>query len=332
MTWESRYLSPDPTQWKGRPDTPERSCFFQIIQMLDLLQSTKVSIKPKSINFALIGFRCDEGIRRNFGRVGAAEGPTAIRQALSKLPVQKQTFHLFDAGNIMCVDGDLEASQAALGEVVALLLQQGVTPVVLGGGHEVAWGHYQGIAKAFSTKTLGIINFDAHFDMRPLLPDNKGSSGTPFLQIAEAEKTANRRFDYNCIGIQHAGNIHPLVDTAKQYNTKIIWADELHQGQQDKCVDFIDRIIDQNEIIYLTLCLDVFASSFAPGVSAIQPLGLFPWHIIPLIRQLAASGKVISYDIAELSPRYDIDHITSKLAANLIYEFIHHHNEEPRDW
>ena len=332
MTWNSRYLSPDPTQWKGRPDTPPGSCFFQIIQMLDLFQSP-IPVKANSANnFALLGFRCDEGIRRNMGRIGAAEGPSAIRQALSRLPIQKDNFHIFDAGSIVCIDGDLEASQAALGEVIALLLQQQFTPIVLGGGHELAWGHYQGIAKAFPTKKLGILNFDSHFDMRPLLADNKGSSGTPFLQIAEHHTQINRPFDYNCVGIQHTGNDRTLLEIAKKYETKIIWADEIHLAQLEKSVDFIDRIIDQNEIIYLSLCLDVFASAFAPGVSAIQPLGLYPWHVIPLIRQLAASGKVISYDIVELSPRYDIDHTTSKLAACLICEFIHHHNEEPREW
>ncbi len=161
--------------------------------------------------------------------------------------------------------------------------------------------------------------------MRPLLSDGKGTSGTSFLQIANAHQRANRRFDYNCVGIQHAGNIRELFETAKQYNTKMILADELHEGQQQRCVDFNDRIIDQNEVIYLSLCLDVFAAAAAPGVSAPQPLGLQPWHIIPFVRQLAASGKVISYDIVELSPQYDMDQRTAKLAANLIYEFIHHH-------
>jgi len=43
------------------------------------------------------------------------------------------------------------------------------------------------------------------------------------------------------------------------------------------------------------------------------------------VRKLAGSGKVVSYDIAELSPPYDIDSRTAKLSANLIYEIIHHH-------
>lgn len=330
MSWKDHYIAPDQTIWQGRPDTPAFSSFFQIMQMANLLDEKPLDLSIPA--FALIGFRCDEGIRRNLGRVGAAEGPKAIRHALAKLPIQKQGFACFDAGDIVCSDDDLEAAQAAFGEVIALLLEKGLKPIALGGGHELAWGHYQGLAKVFPDKHLGIINFDAHFDMRPLLPGGKGTSGTPFLQIAQDHEANKRRFDYNCLGIQHAGNIRQLFETAKQYNTHIILADELHEGQQQKCVDFVDRVIDQNEIIYLSLCLDVFAADSAPGVSAPQPLGLLPWHVIPLVRQIAASGKVISYDIVEMSPRYDIDHRTAKLAANLIYEYIHHHGTQPRTW
>lgn len=331
MIWNTRYLPPDPNQWQGRADTPPASSFFQIMRMLNLLEDQPINNTAQP-TFALIGFRCDEGVRRNLGRIGAAEGPTAVRQALARLPVQKQNFICYDAGNIVCLDGDLEASQHALGEVVTLLLHKGIKPIVIGGGHELAWGHYQGIIDAYPHNNLGIINFDAHFDMRPLLSDGTGTSGTPFLQIAEAQLAAKNRFDYNCVGIQHTGNIRQLFETAKKYQTKVIYADELHQGQQEKCVDFVDRVIDQNEMVYVSLCLDVFAAAYAPGVSAIQPLGLFPWHIIPLIRQLASSGKVISYDIAELAPRYDFDQCTAKLAANLVYEIVHHHNERPRPW
>jgi formiminoglutamase len=330
MFWTTHYLPPDPNLWQGRADTPPASCFFQITQMLNLLEDKKIPLSQPT--FALLGFRCDEGVRRNLGRIGASEGPTALRQALAKLPVQLSNFNFYDAGNISCLTGDLEESQAALGEAVALLLKKGIKPIVIGGGHELAWGHYQGIASAHPEKDLGIINFDAHFDMRPLLPNQQGSSGTPFLQIALAHEKNQKKFDYNCIGVQHSGNINHLFETAKKYNTKIILADELHQGQLEKTVDFIDRVIDSNDMVYLSLCLDVFSAAYAPGVSAIQALGLMPWHVIPLVRQLAASGKVVSYDIAELAPRYDFDQCTAKLAANLVYEIVHHHNEQPRPW
>ncbi len=330
MNWEARYLPPDPVLWQGRADLPADACFHHHMRLLNLLSQQPEKTAP--LTFALLGFKCDEGIARDLGRVGASEGPTAIRQQLAHLPLQNPAIHCYDVGNIICTDHDLEASQHALGEVVALLLQQQLCPILIGGGHEIAWGHYQGIAKSYPEKRLGLINIDAHFDMHPLYPNQNGSATTTFYQIAEAQKVAKRHFDYNCIGIQHVANIRPTFDLAKKYHTKILLADDLHRGLQEKSFDFVDRVIDENELIYLSLSLDVFAPAFAPGVSAIQPLGLYPWHVIPLLRQVAASAKVISYDIAEHVPRYDIDHRTAKLAATLIYEIIHHHNESAKNW
>jgi formiminoglutamase len=330
MTWNTQYVPPDPNQWQGRADVPSASCFFQAIQMLNLLEGK--AIPKQQLSFALVGFRCDEGVHRNQGRPGAIEGPTAIRQALSKFPVQRPNIICYDAGNILCPDNDLEAAQTALSEVIALLLQENLIPIVLGGGHELAFGHYQGIAKVYRKENLGIVNFDAHFDMRTLLEGTRGTSGTSFLQIALANQALHKRFDYNCVGIQHSGNIKQLFETAKLYDVHFIFADDLHMGLIEKCTDFIDRIIDANDLVYMSLCMDVFAAAFAPGVSAIQPLGLTPWNVIPLLRQLSASGKVVSFDVAELAPRYDIDQRTTKLAAGLIYEFIHHYNTQLRPW
>ncbi len=326
MTWESRYIPPEPIVWQGRTDIPADACFFQHMQLLNLLSQKPE--KTAAITFALIGFKCDEGVQRDLGRTGADEGPTAIRQRLAKLPILKPDIHIYDAGNIICTDHDMEASQAALAEIIRMLLEQHIRPIVIGGGHEVSWANYMGIDKIYpKPKKLGIISFDAHFDMHSLQPSNRPSATTTFYQIAEAHQATGRHFDYNCIGIQHVGNIRQSFDTAKKYDTKFILADELHQGLQEKCFDFIDRIVDQNEIIYTSLSLDVFAPAFAPGVSTIQPLGLSPWQVIPLLRQIANSAKVISYDLCEHVPRYDIDHRTAKLAASLIYEIVHHHRE-----
>lgn len=331
MAWQARYQPTDPALWQGRKDLPDDACFYQHIKLLDLTR--ELPVVTQQLSFAVLGFQCDEGIRRDSGRTGASDGPFAIRERLAQLPIQKPAIVCFDVGNIVCSDQNLEASQSALADVISLLLAQNVRPIIIGGGHEVAWGHYQGITLAYpNKKRLGIINFDAHFDLKPVRSGQKGSATTTFYQIAEAHEQAGRYFDYNCIGIQHAGNIRQYFEIAKQFNTKIILADEMHQGLQEKCFDFVDRIIDENDHIYMSLSLDVFANAIAPGVATIQPLGLDPWHIIPLIRQVAASGKVVSYDLAEHAPCYDIANRTAKLAATLIYEIIHHHNENPRTW
>ncbi|MBA3661824.1 MAG: formimidoylglutamase [Gammaproteobacteria bacterium] len=323
MDWQGHYVCADKALWQGRVDSPEGACFFQIIRTLDLKQ-----LKPNKnpLAFALLGFCCDEGIRRNHGRTGAAEGPRHIRQMLAKLSIHRD-IDCYDAGDIICVDQDLEKAQLALRSAVAHLIEQGYIPIVLGGGHEVAFGHFMGISDAYPHQKIGVVNFDAHLDMRPLLPEERGSSGTPFLQIAEWQKKLNLPFRYYCIGIQAAGNTRSLFATAKAFDTTFFLADDLYQGKNEQYKTFIENILNKDELLYLSLCLDVFSEPFAPGVSAPQPLGLHPWHVIPALRQLASSGKVVSYDLAELSPPHDISERTAKLAALLIFEIIHSHKK-----
>lgn len=321
MTWSRYYTPPDMQPWQGRSDAPAAAYFFQIVQPLNLLDKNPSPIPASSQPFAILGFCCDEGVKRNLGRTGAAEGPAALRAALAKLAVHRSDLICYDAGNIHCINSDLEGAQQALGEAVALLLRQGLTPLVIGGGHELAWGHYQGIAQISSQKNLGIVNMDAHFDMRELR-DQQGNSGTPFLQIAQATQA----FHYYCIGIQRMSNTRQLFDTAEKHHVQIFSADAFQsQEASAAAIGFVQHIIEQHQQLYLTLCMDVLAAAFAPGVSAPQSMGLTPWQIMPLIKILAASGKVISYDIAELCPTYDVDQRTAKLAAMFVYEIMHYH-------
>ena len=74
--------------------------------------------------------------------------------------------------------------------------------------------------------------------------------------------------------------------------------------------------------------MDVFSSSIAPGVSAPQACGLQTWHVIPLLRLIAQSGKVLSFDIAELAPPYDRDKQTASLAARLLWEYLHYRSDK----
>lgn len=330
MDWNSYYIAPTSEHWQGRSDTPDKGAFFKIVRLLDLEQPIQHISPPNNHQaiqnaFAFLGFACDEGVKRNQGRPGAASGPIAIKKAIAKLPVHVNNFTCYDAGDITCENGNLEEAQAALAEAAMRLLKNNITPIILGGGHELAWGHYQGIHQAYPQDDVSIINFDAHFDMRPLPENGKGSSGTPFFQIADLLKKENRPFYYSCIGIQATGNTNTLFDIAEDTNTSWLTAEDLLPEHQKKCDAFINRIIFYKKFIYLSLCLDVLNAAVAPGVSAPQPMGVTPWQILPYIRKLAASSKVISYDIAELLPEKDIDQRTAKLAATFIYEIIHHH-------
>lgn len=315
----ANYIPTPQELWTGRDDGPR---LHQHVECVDLLQSHLDAFAPHA--FGIVGFACDEGVRRNHGRLGAFEGPTALRKAAVNMPLHmKHIPTIYDFGTVVCHDKDLETAQVTLAEIVSFLHKHRVKPIVLGGGHEVAFGHFQGIASTYPSKKCGILNFDAHFDMRPLLNNQLGTSGTPFLQIAELQKQRNHPFSYTCIGIQETGNTHGLFERAQTYGAVHVMAGNIHQEGLKEAAQAIKKLVHDNDILYVTLCLDVFASAFAPGVSAPQPYGLYPAQIIPLLKQIAQSKKVVGFDIAELAPAYDNNNATASLAAFMLYTFLH---------
>ena len=79
----------------------------------------------------------------------------------------------------------------------------------------------------------------------------------------------------------------------------------------------------QVDVVYTTIDLDGFSSAYAPGVSASSPMGFSPDIVTKCIENIIDSGKLISLDVAEMNPKYDIDNQTAKLAASLIHTVIH---------
>lgn len=315
------YQPPQKERWIGRKDSLPGERFFQTIQCIDIQKMGLTRSSEKA--FGIIGFCSDVGIQRNLGRPGAASGPDALRHALGKLASHRNEFQLYDVGNVLVLGDDLEQAQTALSEIIHYLIQNKIHPIVLGGGHETAWGHYQGLVKNNSQLDLGIINFDAHFDLRPL-SNSKGNSGTPFRQIALDCQKRKKEFAYYCLGIQPAANTKSLFDYANELKVNYFLAEDLYQKPTSLFIEAITKFCEKHDSIYLSLCLDVFADWVAPGVSAPQPFGLTPWQIIPLLRYLAQSKKVLSLDVVELSPPLDQNNRTAALAAGLISAFIEH--------
>lgn len=316
-----KYIKPNMDIWSGRVDSTENYDAFrwhQWIKPLDLSEKT-LKLEAFVAGVAIIGFISDEGVRRNLGRTGASKGPMSIRKELCSLPCCfTQDFKLYDAGNVHCDDGDLESSQEALAEAVAIILSLGLFPIVLGGGHEVAYGDYKGLMKYGLTP--GIVNFDAHFDIRPY--PEYGTSGTMFRQIYDDLNRQNANFNYFAIGIQKRGNTVDLFKTAEKMGTSYLMAKDIGEGDLTEALKKLVAFIERQDQLYVTVCTDVFSSAFAPGVSATQPLGLHPERILKFFKQIFKSGKVVLFDIAEVSPRYDNDNITSNLAATFIFSAI----------
>lgn len=312
------YKTTDQGFWTGRIDSHENYDAFrwhQWIQCIDINQ-IKEPFKDR-LGIVIIGFASDLGVKLNKGRIGAGQGPKHIRRELMNLPCHfKQDLKLYDAGDIIASD-NLMQSQLSLSAAVARIRELNLIPIVIGGGHEVALGNHLGIKDKNRT---GIINFDAHFDLRPY--HKTGTSGTMFHQIADIKKDNNQAFDYFCIGIQQRGNTRMLFNLAKDLGVPYILAREISQENMVSIFNRLDRFTKHMDAIHLTICMDVFASAFAPGVSSAQPLGLQPWDVLSIVKYILRSNKVVTFDIAEVSPRFDQDNITANLASTIIFHTV----------
>lgn len=313
--------------WQGRVDSVDDFDGFRWHQWVKIMDLNDSNLKPfdGKLGIAFLGFKCDKGVVLNKGRAGAAKGPKSIRKELANLPCQfSKDVLLFDAGNVDCENATLEEAQDSLAKAVERVLDLNLFPILLGGGHEIAFGHYKGIFSHLNKKkeaeNIGIVNFDAHFDLRSY--DEGGSSGTMFKQISDLTIEHNTNYSYFCIGIQKNGNTVSLFNTAERLGVEYILAKEIESIDFYSMIEKLDDFIKAQDHIYVTICADVFSSAFAPGVSAPQPLGLNPDKVLVFLKYILRANKTISLDIAEVSPRFDQDDATANLASIIIFAVV----------
>ena len=169
----------------------------------------------------LLGFACDEGARRNKGRVGAAGAPLAMRKLLANT-----AWHLsrpvHDGGDLACEDGDLDAAHDRLAERVAARWIWGHFPW--------CWGRSRGGLSAAG---------------RPQSPSGRQGAGSgsstsmpltcamkrrswqaqalPFFQIAGQLRRSGTTFHYACLGVAETANTKPCLPAAMNWACGMCW-------------------------------------------------------------------------------------------------------------
>ena len=310
--------------WSGRIDGEESDVLrvHQIVKQMDLEKLLEEQETGKKVCF--VSFNSDEGIIRNKGRIGAKDGWRELKHNLSSFPVLEDEIQFYDLEiPIEIEDNNLEKAQEELSEIVKKLKEKNYLVVVLGGGHEIAYGTFTGIKKYGKSKEespkIGIVNIDAHFDMRDY--DKGCTSGSMFLQIADDCKKENLKFNYNVFGIQKFSNTRRLFNKAETLGVNYVLASEMADVNPDN----VYKILSENDYIHLTICTDVFRITDAPGVSAPQPFGIDPRVGMKVIKTVCKHSKNLTVDVAEVNPKYDYDSRTSRLMSNIIYEIILSH-------
>jgi arginase len=252
----------------------------------------------------LIGLPTD--VHSSFMR-GPARAPAAIRAQLTSEhgnPASERGSEIGD-GIVLVDRGDLALTEGPeddrlITDAIAVALAQGAIPIALGGDHSVTYPVLRAIAAAHGP--VEILHFDAHPDLYDSYGGDRRSHASPFARIMEAG-LAKRLVQ---VGIRTL-NRHCRAQ-AERFGVEIIEARHFRREE-------VPRF---DGPLYVSIDLDGFDPSCAPGVSHLEPGGLTAREVTDVL--LAIETPIAGADVVELNPDRDINGMTAVLAAKMVKE------------
>lgn len=284
------------------------------IRLGDIVKRKKNEYNDSGI--VLLGIPQDIGVKRNKGRIGARYAPSAVRRELYKLaaPESFNKLSVFDLGDLR-ISKTLEATHERQIRVVEQIVRDNKKLVVIGGGHDITYPDFKAFSNVFSTCAL--LNIDTHLDVRE---SQQRNSGTSYRMILD-EQLLNPRCLYQ-IAIQPFANSSAYMKYVEARKVNMYTLDEIRR----RTIGTIHKIIF-NEIkcdeIFVSFDMDAVRSADAPGVSASYPKGLSVEEMIYLAHYTGRDGRARIIEVAEVNPKHDVEHRTSKLGALLIWEYLY---------
>ena len=265
----------------------------------------------------LISFPSDQGVMLNNGRAGSALAPELIRARFYNLTPSPAHFEahttllkrVADQGSVPC-EKDLASDQALLGAKVSQSLQNGSIPVIIGGGHETAYGHFLGYVEA--DKPITIFNIVAHTDVRDL-KDGNPHSGSPFRQAIEHASGVCRGY--------HVFGLNP-TSVAIEHDQYVREQGSAHYIDAFDLNKLLESVRESDTDVMVTMDMDAVDQSHAPGVSAPNANGLNTETWLKTAFELGKIDNITSFDLCEVNPVYDQDGKTVRLAAITIWYFL----------
>ncbi len=299
-----------PADWQGGPRYGGAYTFARCPATRDLSQA----------DVAIVGVPMDMAVMY---RSGARFGPRAIRDGSGGLRPHSQvpeeleepfvTLRVIDYGDIPVYPGYIEQSLDKVQAEVALIVEAGVFPVVLGGDHSTTLPVLRAVAARHGT--LSLVHFDAHPDFWPRR-ENRIHHGTVFRSAVE-EGLIDPEASVQ-IGIR--GSISAgIISEARAAGFHLLTAAEFARQGVRPTVEAIHRIASLP--VYVSLDIDSVDPAFAPGTGTPEVAGLTSREIVELVRGLGGL-PFVAFDIVEVAPAYDSGEITALLAADLVYEFL----------
>ncbi len=279
----------------------------------------------ESGDVVLLGFPHDEGVARNGGRVGARLGPEKFRFWLQRFgslhnpetDADLASLTISDSGDIP-PDVPLEEAHTLLTREAAVILDGGGIPFVVGGGNDQSYPNACALIEKDLHRTVGVINIDAHLDVRPL-NQGKAHSGSPFRLLLEDPRFSGEHFVEFAVQGSQCSREH--ADFVRQQNGRILWLNDIQEsGPEAAFRSELERLSSQCDSLFVSFDLDSISASDAPGVSCPGVLGLDARSAMAIAFSAGRHPAVSLFDLSEYNPLME-DERTGRLAAGIFYNF-----------
>ncbi|MEM9968783.1 MAG: agmatinase [Pseudomonadota bacterium] len=272
---------------------------------------------------AVLGAPFDAGTQ---WRSGARFGPRGVREAstlfsfghagaydheddVTYLPGDVQ---IVDIGDADIVHTDTEASHRNVETGVRAILAAGALPVVIGGDHSINIP----CIRAFATQgDFHILQIDAHLDFVDERHGVRHGHGNPMRRAAEHPFVT---------GLTQVG-IRNVSSTAQEgyAEARAMGADILSVRQARQLgPDGVIARLPEGARVYVTLDIDAFCPSIAPGTGTPSHGGFLYYEVLEMLQALANRHDIIGMDLVEVAPDYDQSGSTTVLAAQILLNFL----------
>jgi len=294
--------------------------------------------KPDKVLAVIVGVADDRGVQLAGGRVGAADGPPRLRDWFFRLPAPAE----FGPGSVLNA-GDLKPAEntaethARLAEVVAVLRERfpRARLVVVGGGHDCAFGEVLGLARSLDAQALqgiadkvAVLAVDAQADVRPHIDGNRHLEppGGTALRRLLGEPGARLEPSGLCLfGLQRACNPTSHLQYLEIHGARSVFLEDIDGDDRRAGAQLTALLYDlasRHSALSLSVDMDAFPQAVSPGVSVPSPVGVPAGAVL---RAAAALGRVPclhQLGLYGLNPRFDQDGATARLAARIAWSYV----------
>ncbi len=314
---------------------PNESKFGEHIQFLSETTNIYDSLRTLDVEYVIFGIPEDVGVFANYGNRGAAKAWSATLKVL--LNIQSNTYtnaskvlilgHLDFSKEMTKIEG-LESSDKNIAkarkltekidrhvtDLVHQIVSAGKKPIVIGGGHNNAYGNLKGTSLAFK-KAINVVNFDAHSDFRK---EEGRHSGNGF-SYAYAEGFLKNYFIFGLHENYTSDHIFKTLDKFKalKYNT----FEALTIRKDKKFKAELERAAKHVADKPFGIEIDCDAIKYIPS-SAMTPSGFSVKKARAFVTYFGAQPNAAYLHICEAAPTPDTEIIVGKLITYLITDFM----------